>query len=179
MTVYTGTNGDDVFGGNSANDQLIGKGGDDKLYGFGGRDSLSGGEGNDTLYGGDGNDKLSGGPGNDVYYGGDGLDTFVFNYVPKVGVSLETVKDYGFGEKLDFSSIDANWNRAGDQAFTFIGRSDHFTGRAGEMRITQHGESGGNEYTLILVDVDGDKATDMMVKIEGFRINFHSSDFIL
>jgi Ca2+-binding RTX toxin-like protein len=70
----TGTNRDDVLGGNLGNDVVIGKKGNDRLLGNGGNDRLQGDQGNDSLAGGRGSDRLTGGDGNDILAGGDGND---------------------------------------------------------------------------------------------------------
>ncbi|KQZ06421.1 hypothetical protein ASD21_01970 [Caulobacter sp. Root1455] len=179
MARIDGTNRADTLEGGAQGDVIYGNGGDDVLWGKGGKDQLYGGTGDDVLHGGDGADRLQGGPGNDTYIGGDGADRFVFTDVPASGSTLETVTVYQIGDILDFSDIDANWNRDGNQAFRWLGQGD-FTGRPGEMIIRHYGE-GMSAYTEIFVDVDGNGLGDMAVKLNNgwFDFNPGNGDLIL
>jgi serralysin len=144
-----GSSNDTIAGNNGAN-LLRGNAGTDKLTGRGGNDKLNGGSGNDTLYGGSGADQL---------WGSSGADTFVFraltDSLPK---SQDTIKDFKRGtDYIDLRSIDANTNVAGNQAFTFIGKSA-FTGTAGQLKFSKG---------LLAADVNGDKVADFEVTVAG------------
>ncbi|MEH2374450.1 calcium-binding protein [Nostoc sp.] len=114
--------------GGSGNDTINASGGNSTLSGGGGNDTINAGSGNDILDGGTGNDILTGGTGTDVLTGGLGNDVFKFNSVSDStpGLSRDVIKDFVGngnlpGDRIDLSTIDANSNIAGNQAFTFIG----------------------------------------------------------
>jgi Ca2+-binding RTX toxin-like protein len=178
MARIDGTNRSETLEGGAQGDVIYGNGGNDVLWGLGGRDQLYGGAGVDVLRGGDGDDRLQGGPGNDIYIGGDGSDRFVFTDVPASGSTTETVSIYQIGDILDFSDIDANWNRDGNQAFRYLGETD-FDGRPGAMVIGHYGE-GLNKYTQLFADVDGNGQADMTVRLNNGWFDFvFNGDLIL
>lgn len=162
--VMHGAGGADRLAGNSGNDVLYGDAGNDILWGDNGSDRLYGGSGQDQLVGGAGNDRLQGGADNDKYWGGAGKDTFVFSDVPTNRSTHEQIFDYQENEVLDFSLIDADWTRPGNQAFTLV-RDGDFNNRPGEMVIAHLG-TGTDVHTRIYVDTDGNGAADLFVTIE-------------
>jgi serralysin len=131
--------------GGSARDVLWGNQVANRLEGRGGDDVLNGFEGADTLIGGSGN------------------DLFVFTHLE----SGDQIVDFARGDRIDLRGLDANANRAGDQAFTFIG-ADAFT-RAGQLRF---------DGTTLSGDVDGDGIADFAVVIVN-HASLMSSDFFL
>jgi serralysin len=159
-----GTGQIDVIYGYGGNDRLSGWGGNDTLFGGYGNDFLFGNEGDDVLDGGPGADVLRGGAGSDIYRGGAGRDRFVFSDVTSNGSTNERVFDYQDGEVLDFSIIDADSTRAGNQAFTFV-RDGQFNGRPGEL-ITAFLGTGTDLHTRIYVDTDGNGLADLFVTLE-------------
>lgn len=111
--------GNDILAGFDAPDILSGGSGNDYLLGFEDNDYLSGDGGNDTLIGGGGTDTL---------YGATGNDVFKFDSVSdsQPGLLRDVINDFvgnGIlaGDRIDLSTIDANSNIAGNQAFTYIG----------------------------------------------------------
>ena len=63
----------------------------------------------------------------------------------------DSVQDYRIGEdRFDLSTIDADVNTTGDQAFTYIGDTA-FTGQAGELRVLNL-----LSVTYVEGDVNGD-----------------------
>jgi Ca2+-binding RTX toxin-like protein len=133
-------------------------GGNDVAYGRGGNDQLLGNGGNDVLYGGNGDDILNGGAGADKLYGGNGFDRFIFDRRADV---IDYVMDFQHDvDKIDLSQIDANANRAGDQAVIWRGYQE-FTGRAGEGRVYQAGDN-----TWLALDFDGDARADMRIAFD-------------
>jgi Ca2+-binding RTX toxin-like protein len=104
----TGSNFNDTLTGNGGNNVLNGLEGFDKLFGNGGNDILVGGLNQDTLNGGLGSDTFdyneegdsswSSGQ-SDVIVGFDGADTAI-------------------GDRIDLSTIDADLELPGNQAFT-------------------------------------------------------------
>ena len=129
-----------------ANDNLNytikgGSGNDTINAGGTGNDTIDGGSCNDTINGGRGNDILTGGTGTDILTGGAGNDIFKFNSVleSKPGVLRDVITDFVGndnlpGDQIDLSTIDANSNIAGNQAFTFIG-ANAFSG-VGQIRYS-------------------------------------------
>ena len=184
MYLY-GENGDDqlsILASGSGIVSLSGDSGNDALTGGDGNDDLSGGFGNDILVGGAGNDVLSPGQGNDQLTGGTGNDSFVIR--PGESVSAPTIIEdfHSPGDArlehdlLSFSLIDANWNVAGDQAFTYIGTAA-FSGTAGEFRAVIG--KGGAVYQLY-GDMNGDSVADfeVIVHLVGTTV-LHTGDLIL
>jgi serralysin len=162
--------------GNSLNNTLVGNSLANVLNGAGGNDSLVGGAGNDTLNGGDGNDTLIGGAGTDSLSGGAGLDQFIFQAISDspVGPSLrDTINGFAHGADLiSLSGIDANLPAAGDQAFSFIGKSA-FSGAAGQLRYSAYGN-----VCLLDGDINGDKLADFQIAVNGTHW-MTGTDFIL
>jgi aryl-phospho-beta-D-glucosidase BglC (GH1 family) len=118
-------------------------------------DVLSGDWAANFLNGNDGNDVLNGAGGADVLTGGGGNDRFVFDVAENA--NGDRITDFGWGDILDLSGIDANVHQGGNQAFHNIGSSD-FTGSAGELRIYEE-----NGRTLIAGDVNGDRVADFTI----------------
>lgn len=136
--------------GNALDNRVIGNASNNVLRGLAGNDTIDGGAGNDILFGGDGIDTLIGGAGNDV---------FVFQSVAEIGNSpqlIETIADFGLGDLLNFTTLDANTTAAGNQQFTFIG-SGPFTG-AGQLRY---------ENGVLFGNVDGNTAADFQMALAG------------
>jgi Ca2+-binding RTX toxin-like protein len=65
-------------------------------------DLLSGNADGNRLTGGAGDDTLLGGLGNDTLSGGAGADHFVFNSVPNGTLNVDTILDFGLGDRLVF-----------------------------------------------------------------------------
>lgn len=164
--IMHGYEGNDALAGAYGDDVVYGDYGDDALWGDNGRDLLFGGAGDDVLRGGWGADRLQGGPGNDWYIGGpvEARDRFVFSHVAARGYTTENVMDFDLNDVLDFSEIDADWTRPGNQAFRRVG--DSFSGEAGELIFSYDG-SGTGQYTSYYLDVDGNAVADMVVYVHG------------
>src|SRR4029079_429844 len=98
--------------------RLIGSAGVDHLYGGGGDDFLDGGSGADDLHGEGGNDTLIAPWYASQLTGGSGADAFVF-----LVASDNPITDFSTaqGDKINLSSIDANAEQDGNQAFQFLG----------------------------------------------------------
>ena len=194
-TVYGGSGNDYIRGGNN-NDRLYGESGNDRVYGDAGNDYLSGSTGNDLLHGGSGNDTLNGGSGNDVLIGSTGTDYLtgsggedVFRFYSTsdspfgVSSTYDRITDFqGAGinlasateDRIDLSSIDANTNVAGNQAFAFNGTT---AGGAGTIWM----QNVGNE-TWLRVNTDADATPEMTVRISDGADNandYWAGDFIL
>lgn len=140
-------------------------------------DLLNGDNGDNTLNGAAGNDRLAGRGGADRLTGGNGADRFIYSSITDSAVGTtgrDTVTDFSRtqGDRIDLANIDADTSRAGDQAFSFLGTAA-FTGHAGEARYIST-----SLYRVVEVDVDGDGAADMQIRIDGAGALL-SSDFIL
>lgn len=127
---------------------------------------IQGGKSNDIMFGGDianslfgngGNDTISGGGGADSLSGGKGKDRFVFDDASDA--NGDQILDLEAVDKVDFSQIDANLGRDGNQGFRMV---EAFTGKAGQMTL---GFFGG--VTSLSGDVNGDGLADFVVSIVG------------
>jgi serralysin len=169
--------GNDVVLGGSGNDAIRGDAGNDELLGEGGSDFLVGGSGNDKLNGGSGIDTIDGGSGVDTLTGGSGADVFDFNSLLDSGTGVgkrDIITDFSRGsDKIDLSSIDANPNVAGNQAFTFIGTND-FTG-VGQVSISISPSTGG---LRVLLNTDADAQSDMQIELTNLT-SLSKDDFFL
>ena len=178
--------GNDTLNGNGGNDTLNGDAGNDTINGGTGNDTINGGTGNDTINGGTGNDTLIGGSGNDILVGGLGKDTMsdqdgndIYRYFSTsesaVGAQRDVILDFSRGvDKLDLSSIDANLNIGGNQAFTFIG-NNNFTGTKGEVRFYT---SGSTLFVQAEINGDGNTIADMEIQLNGLA-SIAAADIIL
>ncbi|WP_318531689.1 M10 family metallopeptidase C-terminal domain-containing protein [Sphingomonas parva] len=148
--------------------------GDDYVMALGGADLIDGGSGNDRLDGGAGNDRLIGGSGVDFLIGGSGADTFVFNAVadsrPTAPDRIADFQRFEY-DRIDLRAIDANASSAGDQAFSFIGKSD-FYGKPGQLRFETIGGD-----TFVFADVNGDARADLQIVLSG-TVYLNSGDFM-
>lgn len=182
-----GTNATDIIDGLNGNDTIFGRGGNDRLFGGDGNDIVDGGEGHDYLYGGAGNDTLIGGEGFDDMTGGDGADVFQFKRLSFQGSIADqfgkyvssVIEDFVRGiDLIDFSRIDADTTKAGNQAFHFApggGIGVEFTKTPGEL-IKEVGP--GRVSTYIAGDMNGDGTADFRVQIYSNRM-LVPSDFKL
>lgn len=154
----------DLIEGNDAANELLGRGGWDRVYGLGGRDEIYGGNGRDvlsggdsndrlygegdkdTLWGGRGSDRLYGGEGNDTLNGGTGADLFVF----AAGDGIDTIKDFGTGDRIDL--------RDHDDARSFARLIADAEDHAGGVRL----HIGADEIRLIGVDIHDLEAQDFL-----------------
>ncbi|MDZ8225484.1 calcium-binding protein [Nostoc sp. ChiVER01] len=195
-TIDGGAGNDNIDGG-SGNDSLLGGADNDRLIGGFGNDRLFGGFGNDTISGDFGNNdnlittdnqtiSLTGNNNKlitndnqsigltDVLTGGQGNDIFDFNSVleSQPGVLRDVITDFVGngnlpGDRIDLSTIDANSNIAGNQAFTFIGSSVFFA--IGQIRYAGgilQGNTAGNlspEFEIQLTGTPQLVANDIIV----------------
>ncbi|WP_226583046.1 FG-GAP-like repeat-containing protein, partial [Acuticoccus sediminis] len=154
---------------------LIGSKHNDILVGNGLNNQLSGNAGDDRLFGGKGVDVLRGNPGADFLVGGSEADIFRFRSVrDSNAVQSDWIDDFEKDlDRMDVSQIDAVASSRGNQAFTFIGTSD-FSNTAGELRF----EHAGHSRTIIQGDIDGDRAADLIILLDGV-VNLSEADFEL
>jgi Ca2+-binding RTX toxin-like protein len=133
---------------------------------------ISGGSGNDAITGSAVADFIEGGAGRDTSTGGAGADTFVFNSAShsKGSSNIDRITDFLQGQdRIDLSTIDANTQLVGNDAFSFIGNV------AGQLRFDTTSIAG---VTRMLADIDGNSATDMEIHLTG-TYALQASDFLL
>ena len=162
-----GNLGHDSLDGGASSDALFGEIGNDTLDGGESWDILEGGSGNDLLRGGQGADKLTGGAGADTLTGGTDADRFVFTAASDSTTALrDRITDFQKGgiDLIDLSAIDANTTLAGNQAFTWRGRTqDVDIGRpmAGDLWARENGAG-----TELRADLNGDGTVDFAVTVQ-------------
>lgn len=171
---------------NAPAQQLYGDEGSDTIIGWG---RLYGGAGNDYLEGGwmlngeDGNDTLVGYKNNDgqYFYGGAGVDRITTGAgADSIGYSLITHSGVGTGNRDIITDFDTS---SGDylslyplsaNPLNFLAMAE-FDGSAGAVRFTPDPV---NKYTLVQVDINGDKAADMEIELTGLKF-LAADDFVL
>jgi Ca2+-binding RTX toxin-like protein len=152
--------------GSKFNDTLTGNSLGNFIIGGAGKDAMSGGSGDDTLVGGAGADQLK---------GNGGSDTFVYLSLSDSGSSLslrDLITDFGTGDKIDLSAIDADKTTGGDQAFVLDDTPDG----AGDLSITVDDAS---NRTIIRLFVDGDATADAVIMLSGDHSALTAGDFVL
>ena len=158
----TGTAANDGRGNDMAN-VLRGNSGANVLRGLKGDDALAALPGKDVLIGGGGRDLLSGGSGDDVY-------RFLSLDDSRATASKrDIILDFWSGEdRIDLAALDANPERAGDQAFVFRGAGS-FSGANGEIRVAPG---------RVVADLDGDRVADLRIDLQPL-LTLDRDDFIL
>ena len=168
--------GNDLLTGEGGDDHLNGDQGVDTLDGGNGLDRLAGGDGADILAGGDGDDSLIGGAQRDTMTGGGGADMFIFSDGDSDALRGQADRILDFrrvdDDQINLRQIDADVNRGGNQAFSFVGR-DAFSDTAGELRLLT-----ANGFTYVEGDVDGDGRADFSIRLDGEKALL-AFDFIL
>lgn len=105
-------------------------------------------------------------------FGGQGADRFVFLSVRETPIrgKRDQIVDFSRaeGDVIDLASIDANPQRAGDQAFKFI-KGAGFSGKVGELRFSKG---------VLSADLDGDRRADFSVAVVNVT-NLQARDFDL
>jgi Ca2+-binding RTX toxin-like protein len=129
--------------------------GTDRISGF---EDVQGGQGGDRLFGTGGSNFFVANGGKDVLNGRGGADTFllfedvlvrdviVYNKITDSGTGLspaniDMILEFDRGgtatdDRIDLRAIDANPNKAGNQAFVLRG-TGNFTSPAGEVRLVE------------------------------------------
>lgn len=180
--VIVGSDGNNAEWGQAGADTLSGAKGDDQLVGEDGNDSLDGGKGMDSLFGGFDNDLLFGGTQGDYLYGDDGADTLnggyaggdtmggglggdVFRFLNadmSAGWVDSTIFDFfqSDGDVIDLSNIDANADKAGNQAFKVVATLT----KAGQVTLTYDSSTG---QTHVEAQTDADNAVDFSFFVNG------------
>jgi len=154
----------------------------ENLVGSAFNDNLFGTIRDNVLTGGAGNDRLTGLEGRDTLTGGLGSDVFDFNETSDSeanAITRDVITDFQPGvDRIDLSTIDANWWKSGNQSFRFIG-TDDFTMRPGELRYEIVDQAGtANDRTIIYGDIEGNGSSDFQIELVGLH-TLSSRDFIL
>jgi Ca2+-binding RTX toxin-like protein len=132
--------------------------------------SLAGNNYANTIIGNAGNNVIVGGAGLDTMIGGDGGDIFVWHSITEMGSTVDANSDTvgsdfnaAIGDLLVLNLIDADGNAGnGDTAFSFIGTADNPFTAAGQVSWLI-----GETDTYILLNTDGDAATDGVIRVLG------------
>ncbi|MDH6269050.1 serralysin [Rhizobium sp. SG_E_25_P2] len=131
-------------------------------------DKITLGTSDGWAWGDDGDDRITAGVGQQWFGGGEGGDIFVFASIKALGKG-EDARDY----IDDFSRAEGDRiNLSGVGDLVFKGKGG-FSGDDGEIRYSASGDD-----TLISIDTDGDKKTDLQILLGG-DIALTASDFIL
>lgn len=152
-----GGNGDDRIVGNAAANRLIGGAGDDVLSGLGGGDTIFGGTGQDIFRFGTAAASRPDAP--------DRL-------LPSADASAFSGAGATGGDVIDLRGIDANTDRAGNQAFVFGNSHD-----IGRLWLESAGTS-----TRVCGNVDGTDGADFVLLIADGDVrpaDYQAGDFIL
>ncbi len=80
----------------------------------------------------------------------------------------DVITDLSNEDKIDLKGIDANSKVAGDQAFSLVSA---FSGAAGQATWKY---DAGHDLTVLSLDVNGDRAADMVVQALGNHADFNS-----
>ena len=155
--------------GHAAGDRIRGF---ENVVGSKHNDDLRGSGESNELSGGDGVDVLTGRGGADTLWGGPGADTFVFfAAADSTSDARDVIKDFSSsaGDRIDLRDLL-------ESGGTFT-RTAPFAGVAGEVRYTQQTVSG-TAWTDVFVDVNGNGAADLVVRLEG-TYDLDASDFLL
>lgn len=115
-------------------------------------------------------DYLQGGAGADILDGAiDGYtDYFIYTALTDSrNSSYDTIKNFVstgyYADEIDLKEIDADTSDSDNDSFSWIGTTA-FSGTAGELRYTKT-----TTDTLLYADVNGDKVSDMAIKIIGLH----------
>lgn len=119
-----------------------------------------------------GADRLTGGRGADILTGGGGADRFRYTGKDDSGLSadsIDRISDFSQsdGDLIDLSALTSFLSGG----LRFVGTAPFGGGR--EVRV---GTDGGT--TLVMIDLNGDRAADMTIRLDG-RITLRSADFLL
>ena len=161
---------------NVSPEEVNGTPADDRLTGGFDRDIIAGGDGRDTMNGAENDDVLRGGLGADKMRGAAGRDRFDFDAVAEIGKKkglLDLIIDWGDGDTIDLSSIDANGAKKGDKAFKFLKKEGADFTKAGQLGFDQK-----KGVTFVEGDTNGNGKADFKLEVTG-KIDFEKADFVL
>ena len=92
----------------------------------------------------------------------------------------DVIKDFEQGKDvIDLSAIDASTELNGNNAFTFHGTTSFGKSNEGDIYYETFNNTGtANDYTMVYIDTDNDRGTEMSIKLMGLH-NITADDFIL
>jgi serralysin len=121
-----------------------------------------GGSGSDRISGNEAANSLTGNGGADILAGEGGADRFIYKAVSdSTPGAADRILDFGPGDVIDLSAIDADASTAGDQAFLLV---SIFGGQAGEAVLSYDAAS---NTTSFRGDVNGDGVADFELLLTG------------
>jgi Ca2+-binding RTX toxin-like protein len=128
--------------------------------------NIAGGDGADIITGGAGNDRIYGNGGADQLRGGAGRDIFDFKSATEsTAAAADTILDFARGDRINLAAIDADGDAAaGNGSFAWLGAAA-FTGKAGELRVSQHPQHA--RAWVVEGDTDGDAVADFVLYVVG------------
>ncbi|RMH53805.1 MAG: hypothetical protein D6686_00070 [Alphaproteobacteria bacterium] len=169
-----GQQGDDTLRGGAGNDRIFGGNEDDRAFGEDGDDRIAAGAGRDIVDGGPGDDVLLGGREGDTITGGPGADIFRFgrNDGGAKAADRDGVTDFSRaeGDRIHLAAIDGDWDSAGFQTLTFIGRDLAFTD-VGQVRFNGNGG-------FLEINTAGGTTPEIRIELQGVS-NIGLVDLIL
>jgi Ca2+-binding RTX toxin-like protein len=128
--------------------------------------NIWGNTGQNVLVGNAGNNLVTGRGGADLLTGGGGGDTFRYVSLVDSNASggIDRIEDFDFGEgdRVDVSAIDAKFGTTGNQAFTTEIAAGVAFSAAGQYRFSQDGISFLAEF-----NVDGDDDAELAIRFQG------------
>jgi Ca2+-binding RTX toxin-like protein len=134
--------------------------------------ALTGNGAANVLNGGAGADTMQGGGGGDVLVGGEAGDRFVYRALSdSTAAAADLIVDFGQGDRIDLSAIDAAAATAGDQAF-------HLGATAGHVGDVLVSFDAANNRTAVSLYVNGDALADAMIWLAGNHLSLTSADFL-
>jgi Ca2+-binding RTX toxin-like protein len=161
-----------TYQGSAAADYISLTAGSNAANGNDGADTIVAVAGADTLNGGAGDDQITGGGGADRLTGAAGADTFIYTALSQSGgAAIDTITDFGAGDRIDLSLIDADTLGFGNQAFHLGGGGGH----AGDMVLTY--DAGANRTALDLY-VNNDAVIDATIWLTGDKTALTIGDFV-
>jgi hypothetical protein len=86
---------------------------------------------------------------------------------------LDMLIDWGDGDTIDLSSIDANGSKKGDKAWKFLKKEGAAFTKAGQVGFDQK-----KLVTYVQGDLNGDGKADFKLQVAG-KIDFEKADFVL
>jgi Ca2+-binding RTX toxin-like protein len=146
--------------------------GTDTLSSF---ENLTGSRFNDRLTGNGDSNIIIGGEGKDTMKGGGGSDIFEYLSLSDSGASLslrDLITDFGVGDKIDLSAIDADVTLGSNQSFHLDATPDG----PGDIGIAF---DAANNRTIITLYVDNNATADAAIMLSGDHSGLTAGDFFL
>jgi Ca2+-binding RTX toxin-like protein len=150
LAIVDASGGDDTVNGGAL---------DDEIHVGDGKDTVRGGAGDDRLFGDTNDDRIVGNAGADMLSGWFGADTFVFFAGDSTVKAPDVITDLDDADRIELSQVSPDT----------LHLVTEFTGQGNEVAIAYQRHA---DRTLLSVDIDGDRATDLRVVISGDHRDF-------